>query len=161
RDHPPGDRAPDLQAVDHLNVVALGLGRAGDDGQQPRLLREGARAGAARLAVEADHAALKARFQGSGNLDARDAVAARLELGSVGAAGLDALAPVVAHAHRPAIFLEHFPGAVAQLAQLRGVGAAEARLDAPPPPPGPGGISWRPRWRWGGCRPGVFGSRGS
>ena len=39
-DHPPGDRAPDLQAVDHRDVLALGQRRAGDDRQQPRLLRD-------------------------------------------------------------------------------------------------------------------------
>ncbi len=130
-DHPRGDRAPDLQAVDHADVVALGQGRTSDDRQQPRLLRVDSRAGAARLAVEADHASFKAAFQGLGHLDARDAVAACLEFEQVGADDLFRLAPVAAHGHSPAIVFEDFLRPIGELAQFRGIGTSEPRLDAP------------------------------
>ena len=44
RNHPSGDRAPDLQAVNRVHIAALGQGRTGNDRQQPRLLRKNARA---------------------------------------------------------------------------------------------------------------------
>ena len=131
RDHPPGDRAPDLQAVDRADVFALGQRRTGDDRQQPRLLREDAGAGAARLAVEADHASFEAGLQRLGHLDARDAVAPGLEFEQVGADHLHPLAPVAADAHRAAIVLENVHRLIAELAQFRRIGAAEPRLDAP------------------------------
>ena len=59
RDHPPGDRAPDLQAVNRVDVTALGERWTCDDRQQPRLLRENATAAAAWFAIKADSAPSK------------------------------------------------------------------------------------------------------
>jgi hypothetical protein len=111
--------------------LALGQGRAGDDRQQPRLLRIDSRAGAARLAVEADHAPFKAALQSLSHLRARDAVAACLELEQVGADDFFTLTPVAAHEHRPAVVYENALRLVGECAQLCGIGASKPRLNAP------------------------------
>ena len=115
------------------DVVALGQRRAGDDRQQPRLLREDARAAHARLAVEADDAPFKAGFQCLGHFDARDAVAAGLQLEQVGANHLLALAPVAADAHRAAVVFEDSHRLVGELrAAVAGSGPRNRAWMRPP-----------------------------
>src|SRR5215510_181906 len=129
-DHPRRDRAPDLQTVEHRDVLALAQGWAGDDRQEPRLLRIDSRAGAAWLTVEADHASFKATFQGLGHLNARDAIAACLEIEQVGADDFRTLAPVAAHERRPTIVLENLLHLVGEFAQFLGIGTLEPHLNA-------------------------------
>ena len=64
RNHAPSDRAPNLQAIDEAGVLALGARRAGNDWEQPRLLRIDAGAAATRLAKETDDAAFEAGREG-------------------------------------------------------------------------------------------------
>ena len=105
--HPSGQRAPNLQAVDGVDVVALGQGRTNNDRQQPRLLRKNSRAGAAWLSVESDRAAFKAALQGLGHFDAGNAVAACLEFEQIGADDHFLLSPIVAYADRAAIIFKN------------------------------------------------------
>src|SRR5262249_56048621 len=100
-DHPPGNRAPDLQAVEHSDVLALALRWTGNDGQEARFLREDASRGATRLAVEADGASFKAGLQGLRHLHARDAIASCLKFEYVRANHLHPLPPVPTHPHPP------------------------------------------------------------
>src|SRR5262249_50902421 len=102
RNHPPGNRAPDLQAVEHCDVRALALSWTGNEGKGARFVREDASRGATRLAVEADGAPFKAGLQRLRPLHARDAITSCLKFEYVRANPLDALPPVAAHTHRPA-----------------------------------------------------------
>src|SRR5262249_33094129 len=103
RDHPPGNRAPDLQAVEHSDVLALALRWTGNDGQEARFLSEDASRGVARLAVEADGAPLKAGLQGLCHLHACDAIASCLKFEHVRANYFHPLPPVSTHTYRPAV----------------------------------------------------------
>ena len=112
-----------------MDVVALGERRTNDDRQQPRFLGVNTGARAARLAIEADDTSFKAALQSLRHLDAGNAVAASLEFQHVGTNYFDALAPVVAHADRPAIVFQNFNRLIAKLAQFCGVGALESQLN--------------------------------
>ena len=110
-----------MQAVEHSHVLPFFQWRPSHDRQEPGFLRVNARAGAARLAVEADRAALEAGLQSPRRIDARDAVAAGLKVEHHGADDLDALAPIAANADGAAIAREYGASAVAELAKHVGV----------------------------------------
>src|SRR5215831_5238426 len=130
-DHPPGNRAPDLQAVEHSDVLALALRWTGNDGQEARFLREDSSRGATRLAVEADSAPFKAGLQRLRHLHARDAIASCLKFEHVRANYLHPLPPVAAHTHRPAIIFKNSLCLITQLSQYRRIWALKSRLNAP------------------------------
>src|SRR5262249_49996987 len=131
RDHPPGNRAPDLQAVEHSDVLALALRWTGNDGQEARLLREDASRGATRLAVEADGAPFKAGLQRLRHLHARDAITSCLKFEHVRANHLHPLPPVATHTYRPAVIFQNFLCLITQLSQYGRVRALKSRLNAP------------------------------
>ncbi len=130
RDHASRHRTPDLHAVNGVDTAPLALGRARDDRQQPRLLREDACRAAARLAKESDDATFEAGLQRLCYFDPGESVAARLDLAQVGLDHLFRLAPVVANPDCPAVRDDDPLRLIRELAQDCGVWAAEARLDA-------------------------------
>src|SRR5262249_41053785 len=99
RDHVSDSRTPDLQAVDHANIVSLVQRRTGNDRQEPGFLRVDSRGGAARLPVKANDAPFKAGLQGLCHLNAGDAVAVCLQFEYVGTNHFFTLEPVVPHAY--------------------------------------------------------------
>src|SRR5262249_39746508 len=131
RDHPPGNRAPDLQAVKHSDVLALAFRWTGNDRQEARFLREDARRGATRLAVEADGAPFKGGLQRLRHPHARDAFTSCLKFESVRANPLPPLPPVATHTHRPAVIFKNFLCLVTQRSQYGRVRALKSRLNAP------------------------------
>src|SRR5262245_51065746 len=72
--HSPSKWTPNLHAANDVDIAALREGRSGDDGQESRFLRKDASALAAWLAIKPYDAAFKAKLQGLGNFDPRDAV---------------------------------------------------------------------------------------
>src|SRR5262249_60036581 len=80
RDHSSGNGAPDLQAVDGTDVVALGQWRPRNDRQKTCFLRVDSCAGAAGLTIEANGTAFEAGFQVMCHLYAGNAVAPWLQL---------------------------------------------------------------------------------
>src|SRR6516162_9831536 len=131
RDHPPSNRAPDLQAVEHSDVLAFALRWTSNDRQEARFLREDASRGATRLAVEADGAPFKASLQRLRYLHARDAITSCLKFEHVRANHLDPLPPVATHTHRPAVIFKNFLCLIAQLSQYGRVRTLKSRLNAP------------------------------
>src|SRR5215510_10093337 len=130
RNHPPGNRAPDLQAIEHSDVLALAHRWTSKDGQETRFLCEDASADATRLAVEADGAPFKAGLQGLRHLHARDAIASCLKFEHVRANHLHPLPPVAAHTYRPAVIFKNFLCLITQLSQYGRVRALKSRLNA-------------------------------
>src|SRR5262249_55074058 len=131
RDHSPGNRAPDLQAVEHSDVLALALRWAGNDGQEARFLREDASRGATRLAVEADGAPFKAGLQRLRHLHAWHAITSCLKLERARANHLPLLPPVATHTYGPAVVFKNFLCLITQLSQHGRVRALKSRLNAP------------------------------
>ena len=120
------------------------------------------RAGAARLAVETDDAAFEAGLQRLRHFDARDAVAAGLQLEQVGPDHLLALAPIAADADARCRRLRAPSCAWSpSCAQHGRIGAAEAGLDAAALRRARAETSWRRRWRWGTARRDAAGCRQS
>ena len=130
RDHPPGDRAPDLQAVNRVDVTPLGERWTCNDRQQPRLLRKNATAAVSRFPIKADSASFKTEFQRPGHFHPGDSVAQRGLFEELGADDFFPLPPVLPHAHRAAIVADHLDGLVGEPAQLGRIGTTESRLDA-------------------------------
>src|SRR6516225_9857655 len=128
RDHPPGNRAPDLQAVEHSDVLALALRWTGNDGQEARFLREDASRGATRLAVEADSAPFKASLQRLRHPQARDAFTSCLKFEHARANHLHPFPPVATHTYRPAGIFKNFLCLITQLSQYGRVRALKSRL---------------------------------
>src|SRR5215510_1018844 len=131
RNHPSGNRAPDLQAVEHSDVLALAHRWTSNDGQETRFLCKDARADATRLAVEADGAPFKAGLQGLRHLHTRDAIASCLKFKHVRANHLHPLPPVATYTHRPAVIFKNFFCLITQLSQYGRVGALKSCLNAP------------------------------
>src|SRR5215472_16664470 len=130
RAHPPGNRAPNLQAVEHFDVLALALRWTGNDGQEARFLGEDASRGATRLAIEADGAPFKAGLQGLRHLHARDAIASCLKFEYVRANHLHPLPPVATHTYRPAVIFKNLLCLITQLSQCGGIRALKSCLNA-------------------------------
>src|SRR5215472_14955618 len=130
RDHPPSNRAPDLQAVEHSDVLALAQRWTGNNWQEARFLREDADAGVTRLAVETNGAPFKAGLQGLRHFDARDAIASCLKFEHVRADHLHALPPVAAHTYRPAVIFKNLLCLITQLSQYGRVRALKSCLNA-------------------------------
>ena len=131
RNHPSGDRAPDLQAVNRVDIAALGEGRTGNDRQQPRFLRINARAAVSRLAIKANVPSVKSGLQRLGHFHPGDSVSQCGLLEQLGADHFFTLPPVLAHAHGAAIIPDDLDRLVGERAQTVRIGAAEPRLDAP------------------------------
>src|SRR5262249_54451811 len=124
------NRAPDLQAVEHSDVVALAHRWTGNDGQEARFLREDAGANATRLAVEADGAPFKAGLQSLRHLHARDAIASCLKFKHLGTNHLHWLSPVATHAHGSAVIFKNLLCLITQLSQYGRVRALKPCLNA-------------------------------
>src|SRR5215475_1062294 len=117
RNHPPGNRAPDLQTVEHSDVLALAHRWTSNDGQETRFLCKDAGADPTRLAVEADGTPFKAGLQSLRHLDARDAIASCLKFEHVRTNHLHWLPPVATHTYRPAVIFKNFLCLISQLSQ--------------------------------------------
>src|SRR5262249_585240 len=115
RNHPSGDRAPDLQAVEGVDVLALVLWRAGDDRQKPVFPRKAAPYGATGLAIQTDGAAFEAGLQGLRHLDSRDTASSRLEVEHFRPNHHDRFTPVTPYRHRPAVVVQNVLCLIAQL----------------------------------------------
>lgn len=132
RNHPLGDGAPDLQTVDHADVISLSQRRPRDDGKQSGLQREVAGSDAARLAVKADGSPLEAGLERLGDLDARDAIAAGLLFTQIGTNDRHPFAPVAPNADGAAVVLQNLDRLIGEAAQHGAVGPAESRLNPAP-----------------------------
>src|SRR5215471_21790740 len=102
--------------------------RTRDDRHQSCLLRKHSSAGAARLPIEPDYTAFKARFQRLSYVNASESVAIRLELKHLRTDHHFRLTPVGAHSDRLRTVVEDVFGLIGKSTKHNRIGTAEPHL---------------------------------